>query len=120
MSKITYLKEPVEYDELIGLISSDIVEIGIMSKKVGFYDTCSIQFHSTFSNPKLLAEYFNDRFDLLLITRTVIMELSIEPNLVKSILEYIIFLLQEGVKVVLTLLENYINREELRALIKTL
>lgn len=99
MSKERYIKEPPEYDDLVELIKYNPLDLDILSKRVGFYDTCSIQYHSTFSNPEILVDYFGSRFDVLLITRTVLMELSTESILVQKIKEYIKFLIQNGVQV---------------------
>lgn len=100
MIKDYSMKYPKEYIELIELVDYDLVDLSLLSKKIGFYDTCSIQYHSSFTEPKLMADYFKDRFDLLIITQTVMMELSTQTSVVSKIVDYIKTLIEEGMKVV--------------------
>lgn len=99
----TCIYNPPEYADLLSAMITDksvVIQALVNNSKIGFYDTCAIMHHCSFSDPSLLSMYFRDRFDLLVLTRTVIMELSTSPSVVNSVTTYLKQLKNDGVLIV--------------------
>jgi len=98
-----FVDEPLNFNVIEPYIASfdEICRVFCFSKKpIIFYDTCSFSRHSVSVQPKLIAEVLAGYSDLVFITRTVLMELSVsQESLHSNEIEYIKMLNAAGLKI---------------------
>lgn len=100
-----YSETPDNYNEISCYLITDIDQIKTLFYEYDvkcFYDTCSLQHHSNLSDKSIILNFLLNKCGLIIITRTVLMELAGEEhhiqyrqlNFVKDMYEY-------GLKIVL-------------------
>lgn len=83
------------------------------AENIFFYDTCSLQCHSNSNNRDKIITYIKDRKGIVIITRTVLMELSGDGgNIQNSVIDYISEFYNSNIHIVL------FNEEELFHVLK--
>ena len=98
-----YIDTPHNFSDIETYVSTDINEIKkliIMAKKCFFYDACSFRNHMFASDNKPILTYIKRYADVVIITRTVMMELcSSDGKLWKEHINYIRNMHAEGIKI---------------------
>lgn len=98
-----YTDTPHNFSEIIPYVIMDtdnVVKEIILAKKCYFYDTCSFRNHMLVPNVDLIFEYIESTCGIVVITRTVIMELcSNNGELWNEHIQYIKNLYQAKIKV---------------------
>lgn len=100
-----YREIPSNFDDFKDYLVCDKVEVlkDILAReKCFFYDTCSIQHHSNSDNRQYIIDYLKSKKATIILTRTVLMELSansFDIHLVQ--IQYFKELHKNGIKVVL-------------------
>ncbi|MBU5485743.1 transposase [Clostridium sp. MSJ-11] len=80
----------------------EVIKCIFNSEKCFFYDTCSIQHHSNSKNRKYIIDYLKSKNATIILTRTVLMELSPNSFEVNEVqIEYFKELYNNGVKILL-------------------
>ncbi len=109
MDKI-YTDAPHNFSEIASFVITDSEVVAreiIMTDKCYFYDTCSFRNHMLASNTNLIFEYIKATSGIVVITRTVIMELcSNDGKLWEQHIEYIRNMHSEGIKIVVVYEED--------------
>lgn len=94
---------PCNFSEMKQYIITDVQEISnniILAEKCYFYDTCSFRNHMVSSEQELLFDFIKETSGIVIITRTVLMELcSGDGCLWKEQIEYIKNMFLYGIKV---------------------
>lgn len=102
MDKI-YKDNPQNFFEIVPYIITDIDYVEkqiILAKKCYFYDTCSFRNHMLAPNADLIFEYIKSTSGIVVLTRTVIMELcSNDGKLWNEHIQYIQNLYLAGIKI---------------------
>ena len=89
--------------------SQEIIEKLFLAEKVLFYDTCSFRYHSNLKevNKKQLAEFFLQKKMVIVLAKTIIMELaSYSGFLEKSYIDFIKELRESGITIITLKEEN--------------
>ncbi|MGL5677500.1 MAG: hypothetical protein ACRDDX_13900 [Cellulosilyticaceae bacterium] len=72
-----------------------------MNKRFYFYDTCSILYHSQSANRKKIISFLKDNNAVVMITTTILMELTSDLFKIRSIqMEYIKEIFNSGIKII--------------------
>ncbi len=102
MDKI-YRETPLNFAEISPYVITDIESIGkeiILSEKCYFYDTCSFRNHMLAPNADLIFDFIKTGIGIVVITRTIIMELcSNDGKLWDKHIQYIKNMYQSGIKI---------------------
>ena len=102
MDKI-YRETPLNFAEISPYVITDIESIGkeiILSEKCYFYDTCSFRNHMLAPNADLIFDFIKTGIGIVVITRTIIMELcSNDGKLWDKHIQYIKNMYLSGVKI---------------------
>ncbi len=100
-----YIDTPHNFGEIEAYVITDIENIKremILAKKCYFYDTCSFRNHMMTPDAKLLYKYIIETFGIVVITRTVLMELcSNNGCLWNEHIEYIKNMNLMGIKILI-------------------
>lgn len=98
-----YTDTPYNFTEIVPYIITDVSIVGrkiILAKKCYFYDTCSFRNHMRISDAGLIFKYIKDTGGIVVLTRTVLMELcSGDGRLWEEHVEYIRNLYLAGITV---------------------
>ncbi len=98
-----YIDTPYNFREIEACVITDIEKIEkeiILAPKCYFYDTCSFRNHMKIPYVKLLYQYIKDTSGIVIITRTVMMELCSDHGyLWNEHVEYIKNMYMEGIKI---------------------
>lgn len=100
-----YKEVPDNFNDINAYLISEIEEIKELFYKYEvkcFYDTCAILHHSNIREKSILLEFLLERYGLLIVTRTVLMELAGEQHLINHIqVKYFKELHEVGLKIIL-------------------
>ncbi len=100
-----YIETPDNYNEISSYLITDINQIKTLFYEYDvkcFYDTCSLQHHSNLSDKSIILNFLLNRCGLIIISRTVLMELSGEEHRVQSRqLNFIKEMYEYGLKILL-------------------
>lgn len=98
-----YIDTPHNFGEIQNYVITDeekIIREIILAKRCYFYDTCSFRNHMMVPRPELLCDYIKYTSGIVIITRTVLMELcSNDGYLWNEHVEYIKNMYLEGIKI---------------------
>jgi len=103
----TYSHEPANFCDLepnLILTEKDIINEMLLAKTVFFYDTCSIIHHAKLRDKTPIISYIKKYEGVIVLTRTVIIELASSDNgnkILPGHLRYLQSLNQNGIKIVL-------------------
>ncbi len=104
MEKV-YIDTPHNFQEIAEYVITDAEDIEkniIMADKCYFYDTCSFRNHMMVSECRLIFDYIKLTSGIVIITRTILMELcSNDGCLWREHIEYIKNMYQAGIKICL-------------------
>lgn len=106
-----YKETPDNFSEIQKfLVEENYIGLILMAKHCFFYDTCSIVRHSNSRNRKKIADYIYDKEGIVILTRTVLMELQNSNNIIEDVqIKYIQDLYDKGIKIVLLNEEDIFN-----------
>lgn len=100
-----YQETPNNISDILAYVISDvgkIVEILGANKKFYFYDTCSVIYHSNSDNRHEIVSYLKSKDAVIIISATVLMELSSNTfNVHQKQINYIKEMFDKGIKIVL-------------------
>lgn len=104
MSK-RYREHPSNFSEIEEYVVSDkseVVNLLFRGNNYFFYDTCSLLHHSKIPSTSYLIQYYNSHNAMIIITRTVLMELTSNNfEIHQTQIEFIKDLAQSGIKILI-------------------
>lgn len=110
MEKI-YVDAPYNFSQIETYVITDInaaVREIILAEKCYFYDTCSFRNHMSAANVHLLYEYIKSTSGIVILPRTIIMELcSNDGMLWNEHIQYIKNMYQAGIKILVLYEEDF-------------
>ena len=100
-----YREIPYNYNKIEKNVVTDrneIVKEIILANRCYWYDTCAFRNHMNLSCGQLIAQYIKETSGIVVITRTILMELcSADGNLWEEHIAYIEYMASKGIKILL-------------------
>lgn len=104
MSKV-YKEVPENFNDIASYLISDpdqILDLFFRHEKHFFYDTCSILHHSIASSNDYIIDFFVNESPIIIITRTVLMELSSDNYMIDTVqIDYLRKIHEKGIPILL-------------------